>query len=299
MREEDGFLRAVNVPRLATVLFVAGLPLLAQRNFDQVEIQATPVAGRVHLLTGSGGNIGVSAGPDGVLIVDDQFAPLAAKISAKLKELDPAPPRFVLNTHWHGDHTGGNAAFGSAGSTIIARSEVRERLSKKKDVVPAELPAITFQQGTSVHFNGEEIRLIPLGPGHTDGDTLIWFTGSKVAHLGDQFFAGRFPFIDLGSGGDVAGYVANVEKALSILPADTKVIPGHGPLASIDDLKAFRDMLVETTGIVRAAIREGRTLDQVKAAGLPEKWKEWGTGFINTSRWLEISYNSLSGKPAQ
>ena len=285
--------------RLVPVLFTAGLPLLAQRNLDDVEIKATPVAGRVHLLEGAGGNIGVSAGPDGVLIVDDQFAPLAAKIAAKLKELNPAPARYVLNTHWHGDHTGGNAAFGAAGSTIVARSEVRERLSKKKDPVAAELPTITFRNEASVHFNGEEIRLVALGPGHTDGDTMVWFTGSKVAHLGDQFFAGRFPFIDLGSGGDVAGYVANVEKALSILPPDTKVIPGHGPLASIDDLKAFRDMLVETTGIVRTALRDGKSLDQVKAAGLPDKWKPWGTGFINTSRWLEVCYNSLSTPPAK
>jgi len=269
---------------------------LAQRDFANVEIKATPVSKTVWMLEGAGGNIGVSAGPDGVLVVDDQFAPLAEKITAKLKELNPAAPRFVLNTHWHGDHTGGNAFFGSKGANIIASANVRERLSKKSDVQPAELPVVTYDHGASVHFNGEEIRLIALGAGHTDGDSIIWFTGANVVHMGDQFFAGKFPFIDLGSGGDVAGYLANVEKALAFIPADAKVIPGHGPLATVDDLKTFRDMLLETTGVVKKAIADGKTLEQVKADGLPAKWKDWGTGFINTGRWLEICFNSLSKK---
>lgn len=268
----------------------------AQGNFDNVQIKATPVAKTVFMLEGAGGNIGVSAGPDGVLIVDDQFAPLAEKIAAKVKELNPAAPRFLLNTHWHGDHTGGNAFFGEKGANIIASANVRKRLAGKSDAKPAELPVITYDQGASIHFNGEEIRVIALSPGHTDGDSIVWFTGANVVHMGDQFFAGKFPFIDLGSGGDVAGYLANVEKALALIPADAQVIPGHGPLATVQDLKKFRDMLVETTGVVKQAIAAGKTLDQVKAAGLPEKWKDWGTGFINTGRWLEIAYNSLSKK---
>jgi glyoxylase-like metal-dependent hydrolase (beta-lactamase superfamily II) len=282
-------------------LLVAGLAssvvvAWAQRDFSKVEIKATPVAGTVFMLEGAGGNIGVSAGPDGVLIVDDQFAPLAAKIAAKVKELNPAAPRFLLNTHWHGDHTGGNAFFGEKGANIVAHANVRKRLADKADSKPAELPVLTYEQGASVHFNGEEIRVIALGPGHTDGDSLVWFSGAKVLHMGDQFFAGKVPFIDLGSGGDVAGYLANVDRALALVPADAKVIPGHGPLASVADLKAFRDMLVETTGVVKQALAAGKTLEQVKAAGLPEKWKDWGTGFINTSRWLEICFNSLAKK---
>jgi glyoxylase-like metal-dependent hydrolase (beta-lactamase superfamily II) len=277
---------------------VISVPALAQRDFANVEIKSTPVSKTVYMLEGAGGNIGVSAGPDGVLVVDDQFAPLAEKITAKLKELNPTAPRFVLNTHCHGDHTGGNAHFGSLGANIIASANVRERLSKKSDSQPAELPVVTYETGASVHFNGEEIRLIALAPGHTDGDSLVWFTGAKVLHMGDQFFSGKFPFIDLGSGGDVAGYLANVEKALALIPSDTRVIPGHGPLSTVEDLKAFRDMLVETTGVVKKAIADGKSLEQVKAEGLPEKWKSWGTGFINTSRWLEICFNSLSKKPA-
>ncbi len=199
----------------------------------------------------------------------------------------------MLNTHWHGDHTGGNAFFGEKGANIVASANVRKRLAGKADTKAAELPVLTYEQGASVHFNGDEIRVIALGPGHTDGDSVVWFTGANVVHMGDQFFAGKFPFIDLGSGGDVAGYLSNIERVLKLIPSDAKVIPGHGPLASVEDLKLFRDMLVETTGIVKKAIADGKSLEQVKADGLPEKWKPWGTGFINTGRWLEISYNSL------
>jgi glyoxylase-like metal-dependent hydrolase (beta-lactamase superfamily II) len=269
---------------------------IAQQDFSKVQIKSTHVAGNVHMLEGAGGNIGVSTGPDGLLIVDDQFAPLAEKIDAALQKLEAGGPlKFVLNTHWHGDHTGGNAFFGRKAS-IIAHANVRKRLAAKSDTPKEALPVITQDEGLSVHFNGEEIRMIPLGPGHTDGDSVIHFTKSGVVHMGDQFFNGRFPFIDLGSGGSVEGYAKNVGNVLQTLPDDVKIIPGHGALATKKDLKAFHDMLVETTGIVRKAITEGKSLEQVKAAGLPEKYKEWGTGFINSARYLEIVYNNLKSK---
>jgi len=261
-----------------------------------VEIKTTAVAGNIHMLEGSGGNIGVSTGPDGVLIVDDQFAPLAEKISAAVAKLDAGPIKFVLNTHWHGDHTGGNAKFGKQAS-IIAQTNVRKRLADKSGTPKEALPVVTFDDTAAVHFNGEDIQMIHLGPGHTDGDSVIYFTGSKVVHMGDLFFNGKFPFVDLGSGGDVAGLLQNIETILKKLPGDVKVIPGHGPLGTHADLEAFRDMLVETTGLVKQAIRDGKSLADVKAAGLPDKYKPWGGGFINASRWLEISYNSLSKKP--
>lgn len=271
---------------------LCALTATAQRDFSTVEIKATAVAGKVHMLVGAGGNIGVSAGPDGLLIIDDQFAPLAEKIAAALGKLDPSKPKFLLNTHWHGDHTGGNAYFGS-NAVVMAHTNVRKRLAGNAETPSAALPVITYEHAAAVHFNGEEIRLLHFGPGHTDGDSVIHFTQSKVVHMGDQFFNGRFPFIDLGSGGNVEGYLRTIEAVLQWIPADAKIIPGHGALATVDDLKAFRDMLVETTGIVRKAKAAGKTLDQVKAEGLPEKWKEWGSGFINTSRWIEITYNSL------
>src|SRR5688572_15664773 len=221
--------------RIITSFFVsvafAGV-LNAQQDFSRVEIKSTQVAGNVHMFEGAGGNIGVSSGPDGILIVDDQFAPLAEKIDAALQKLEaPGPLKFVLNTHWHGDHTGGNAFFGRKAS-IVAHANVRKRLAAKSDTAKEALPVITHEDGLSVHFNGEEIRMISLPPGHTDGDCVIHFTKSGVVHMGDQFFNGRFPFIDLGSGGDVAGYLKNVETVLSKLPEGVKIIPGHGPLAT-------------------------------------------------------------------
>lgn len=244
------------------------------------------------MLEGSGGNIGVSAGPDGLLIIDDQFAPLAEKIDEALGKLATSKPKYLLNTHWHGDHTGGNAHFGK-NALIIAHSNVRKRLADKSDTPPAALPVITYSHSASVHFNGEEIRILHFGPGHTDGDSIIHFTKSNVIHMGDQFFNGRFPFIDLGSGGDVDGYLQTIEAVLQWIPADAKVIPGHGSLASVADLRTFRDMLVETTSLIRTAKASGATLEEVKSKGLPDKWKEWGSGFINTSRWIEITYNSI------
>jgi len=267
----------------------------AQRDFSKVEIKATPVAGNIHMLEGQGGNIAVSTGPDGVLMVDNQFAPLAEKITSAIEKLDHGPIKFVLNTHLHGDHTGGNAHFGKKAS-IVAHANVRKRMAADSKNPKEALPVVTFDETASVHINGEEIRLIYVGPGHTDGDSIIHFTKSGVFHMGDQFFNGRFPFVDLGSGGDVAGLLKNIEAALKLIPADAKIIPGHGALANKADLEKYRDMLVETTSLVNKAINEGKSLADVKAAGVPEKYKDWGTGFINTSRWLEISYNSLAKK---
>jgi cyclase len=284
------------------ILLAAAASSFAQQDFSKIEIKATKVAGNVYMLEGSGGNIGVSVGPDGILIVDDQFAPLADKIKAALKTLGEGKLKFILNTHWHGDHTGGNAVFGPE-APIVAQTNVRKRLQegmaapRKVDPAPKEaLPVITFDQSVSVHFNGEEIRVIHFPHGHTDGDAVIFFTGSNVVHMGDDFFNGMFPFVDLDSGGDVDGYVKNVGEVVAKLPAGAKVIPGHGPLATADDLKRFHRMLVETTGIIRKQIDAGKTLDQMKAEGLPDEWKSWGTGFIKTDRWIETIYHSFTKK---
>ena len=251
------------------------------------------------MLQGSGGNIGVSVGADGILIVDDQFAPLADKIKAALRTLGEGKLKFILNTHYHGDHTGGNAVFGPE-APIIAQTNARKRLqqgAQGQQPAPKEaLPVITFDQSVSVHFNDEEIRVLHFPHGHTDGDAIIFFTSSNVVHMGDDFFNGMFPFVDIDSGGDVAGYIKNVGDVLSKLPAGAKIIPGHGPLASADDLKKFHDMLLTTTGIVQQEIKAGKTLDQIKAEGLPDEWKSWGTGFIKTDRWIETIYRSFTAK---
>ncbi len=252
------------------------------------------------MLVGSGGNIGVSVGADGILIVDDQFAPLAEKIKAALKTLGEGKLKFILNTHWHGDHTGGNVVFGPE-APIIAQTNVRKRLAEgsaqtggAKPAPKEALPVITFDQSLSVHFNSEEIRVIHYPHGHTDGDSVIFFTGSNVVHMGDDFFAGKFPFIDLASGGDVEGATKNVGDIISKLPPDVKIIPGHGPLSTLDDLKLYHRMLVETTDTVRKKKAAGKTLEQIKAEGLPDEWKNWGNGFIKTDQWIETIFKSLS-----
>ena len=291
--------------RLITALLFS-LPALAavapaqQRDFSAVQIKATKVAGNVYMLEGAGGNIGVSVGADGILIVDDQFAPLAEKIRAALKSLGNGKLKFVLNTHWHGDHTGGNSQFGPE-APIIAHDNVRKRLASEQKIfgnkVPAApkeaLPVITFGDSLSVHFNGEEIRAIHFPNGHTDGDSVIFFTGSNVVHMGDDFFAGRFPFVDIENGGNVVSLAKNVGDVISRLPAGVKIIPGHGPLSTADDLRLYHRMLLETTDVVRKQAASGKTLEQIKAQGLPETWKDWGTGFVKTDQWIELIYRSL------
>lgn len=290
---------------LLALLLVFAAGAHAQTDFSKVQIKATKVNGNVYMLEGSGGNIGVSVGDDGILIVDDQFAPLADKIRAALKGLADKKLRFILNTHWHGDHTGGNVAFGPEG-TIIAHDNVRKRLAteQKSEVFksttppsPKEaLPVITFDQSLSVHFNGEEIRAIHFPHGHTDGDSVIFFTTSNVVHLGDDFFAGRFPFVDLESGGTVDGLTKNIGEIITKIPEGAKLIPGHGPISTLDDLKSYHRMLQQTTEIVRQKIAAGKTLDQIKGEGLPDEWAPWGTGFIKTDRWVETIYKSVTAK---
>jgi glyoxylase-like metal-dependent hydrolase (beta-lactamase superfamily II) len=289
------------------------LPGVALAQFDEaslkkVQVKAWPVAGNVTLLEGAGGNIGVSAGPDGILIVDDQFAPLVPKIRDALGKLTKGKdkkPAYVLNTHWHFDHTGGNAAFGRDG-TIIAHSHVRTRLMNglestamgmKIPPAPKEaLPVITYDQGISIFFNGEEIQVKHLPAGHTDGDSIVYFTGSNVLHMGDLFTGDKYPFIDLESGGTLEGYLRNVEQVLQTLPAGVKLIPGHGALSGREQLEAFAGMLRDTVALVKGKLAAGKTLDQVKAEGMPEKYKSWGDGFLKQDQWLTIAYQSLSAQ---
>jgi glyoxylase-like metal-dependent hydrolase (beta-lactamase superfamily II) len=289
---------------VSVLISAATLPAYAQ-DFSKVEITATKVGGNVYMLQGAGGNIGVSVGADGILIVDDQFAPLADKIRAALKTLGEGKLKFVLNTHWHGDHTGGNAQF-SPEAPIIAHDNVRRRLATEqkseffKRTTPASpkeaLPVITFDKSLSVHFNGEEIKVIHFPQGHTDGDSVIFFATSNVVHLGDDFFVARFPFVDLESGGSVQGLIKNIAEIIPKLAPDVKIIPGHGPLSTVDDLKLYHHMLMETTAIVERKMKAGKTVEQIKAEGLPAEWASWGSGFIKTDVWLETIHRSLSKK---
>jgi glyoxylase-like metal-dependent hydrolase (beta-lactamase superfamily II) len=289
----------------ALFAFVPVLRLTAQ-DFSKVEIKVQKVSGTVYMLEGAGGNIGASVGGDGIVVVDDEFLPLAEKIEAALKGITDKPVKFVLNTHWHGDHTGGNPHFGEK-APIIAQENVRKRLAtggktRFGEVQPAPkaaLPVITFEDKVSVHLNGEDIRAIHIPAGHTDGDSVIFFPQSNVVHMGDDFFnGGMFPFIDLESGGSVQGMITGGEKVLAETPDDVKIIPGHGPLGSKDDLRKFIAMLKETSAAVDAGIKQGKTLAQLKQEKVLARWDSFGQSFIKTDVFTEILYDSLSKKSA-
>ena len=287
-------------------LTLGALPAAGQvPDWNKIEIKAEKVAGNVYMLYGvggfSGGNIGVSVGPDGVVLVDDQFQPLVPKIEAALKGISDQPVRFVINTHYHSDHSHGNTVFGRK-ATIIAHDNARKRIQADTEwdyvpdtkAPPQALPVVTFDHQLSVHLNGEEIRGLHVPSGHTDGDVVVHFTGSNVVHMGDDFFNGGFPFIDLEHGGTVQGYVAAVEKVLATLPAGAKIIPGHGPLGTRTDLEKYLAMLKETTAIVQKAIDEGRTVDQIVAAKPFARW-EANPAIVTSEFYTRILYNGLKG----
>lgn len=289
---------------LTWLCFVLPLSALQEPDFSKVQIKVQKIAGSVYMLEGAGGNIGASVGDDGIVIVDDQFLPLAEKIDAALKGISDKPIKFVLNTHWHGDHTGGNPHFGEK-APIIAQENVRKRLASGGktmfgEVPPAPktaLPVITFEDKVSVHLNGEDIRASHVPQGHTDGDSVIFFSQSNVVHMGDDFFnGGIFPFIDIASGGSVQGMIAGGEKVLNEVPDDAKIIPGHGPIGNKADLRKFVTMLKETSAAVDAGIKKGKTLDQLKKEKVLAKWDSWGQSFIKTDVFTEILYDSLTQK---
>src|SRR5262245_59290294 len=282
-----------------------------QQDFSKVEIKVTKVSGNIYMLEGAGGNIGASVGEDGIVIVDDQFAPLADKIQAALKNIGVTdkPVRFVINTHYHGDHTGGNEPFNNAGTTLIAHDNVRKRLEsggtagnggslkmENKPAARAALPIITFENDVTVHLNGEDIRALHFPAGQTDGDAIIFFPKNNVVHLGDDFVRYGFPFIDVASGGSVQGMINALEKAMALLPQDVKVIPGHGALSNLEDVRAFVKMLKETSSVVQKAIDRGQTLEQMKQAKILDPWQKFSGNFINTDAFIETLYYSLTGQ---
>ena len=299
-------MRAMRTFALAVSLSLLVLPRagLAQEkmDFDKIQIKATKVAGQIYVIEDvtkefSGGNIGVSAGPDGIVLVDDKFAPLAPKIEAALKTISDKPVRFVINTHYHGDHTSGNPAFG-AKSTIIAHENTRKRMAAGRGTeeppAPAvALPIITFEHRVSVHLNGEDIRAIHFPNGHTDTDVVIFFTKSNVVHMGDDFFNGIYPFIDSDGGGSAKGLIANIEKLLGEIPADAKIIPGHGKVATAKELREFLAMLKETTAIIEAGIKANKTADQLKKDKVLAKYERWAKGFFKSEEFIDLLYKDL------
>jgi glyoxylase-like metal-dependent hydrolase (beta-lactamase superfamily II) len=289
---------------LALTLLLSAGALAQQRDFSKVEIKTTKVAGKVYLLEGSGGNIGASVGDDGIAIVDDQFAPLSPKIHAALQKLSPLPVRFVINTHWHFDHTGGNAEFADT-AAILSHANVRKRLAAGgktvgMDIPPAPakaLPIVTFDQGLSLFWNGEEIRAIHPGLGHTDGDTVLWFVKSNVVHMGDDYFPAGYPFVDLGSGGSVVKLIESIDVILGQIPPDAKVIPGHGPLSDVPGLRKYRAMLEGAVAAVKKGRAAGKSVEQMQKGKILAPWdEEWGKGYIKGEAFIATIAEDLAKK---
>ncbi len=290
--------------KIAVVLLALAVGAAAQQeqDFSKVEIKVHKAAEGVYMLEGEGGNIGVSVGEDGIVIVDDEYAPLAPKIQAALKGITDKPVRFILNTHFHGDHTGGNEPFAKTGSTVIAQENVRKRLNgggmrQGKSRPPAAkdaLPIITFNDRLTVHLNGEDIRAIHFPAGHTDGDAVIFFPKANVVHMGDDFVTYGFPFVDVENGGTVSGMIAGCEKVLASVPADATFIPGHGPLSKGDDVRKFVAMMKDTRAAVADAVAKKMTPAQMKEKKILAKWDSLGHDFIKTDDWIDVLYDDVT-----
>ena len=287
----------------AAVAMVCAAPLHAQ-NYDTVQVRSTPVAGAVHVLVGSGGNIGLVVGDDATFVVDDQFAPLTPKILAAIKAITPQPVRFVLNTHWHFDHTGGNENMSQAGGLIFAHENVRRRMSteqfiealnRKQEPSPrTALPVVTFTDTVSFHLNGDSIVVFHVPPAHTDGDAIVMFKKANVVHTGDTFVSGGFPFIDRSSGGTIDGVIGSAEIVLRATNGQTKIIPGHGPVTDRARLQAFHDMLVVVRDRMRKEIAAKHTIDQVLASKITAEYDAaWPSG---RERFLRILHQELSSR---
>lgn len=287
-------------------LLVMFFPLfLFAQDFDAVQIETIQVTDNIYMLIGSGGNIGVITGNDGVLIVDNQFAPLAPKIKAAIAKISSKPVKYVINTHWHGDHMGGNEVFGSDGSIIIAHNNVRTRLSTDQFMehqqreVPARpeiaWPIVTFSDEITYYFNDEEILVRHAPPAHTDGDAAIYFKNANVIHMGDAFVRYGYPFIDISSGGSVTGMATNLDDIIAITDDNTIVIPGHGELSTRQDMIEFRDILMDIIDGVQQGIDDGMNLGQIQSLAIASKYDEqWGGGFIKGKDFINFTYQSLA-----
>ncbi|MGK7874796.1 MAG: MBL fold metallo-hydrolase [Xenococcaceae cyanobacterium] len=300
--------------KLSSAFFISlGMAFLAaptlvnaqDRDFESVQIETIPVAEGIYMLVGEGGNIGVCAGADGVFLIDDQFAPLTEKIRAAVNNISDQPIRFILNTHWHSDHTGGNENFGKAGVVIVAHDNVRKRMRVDQFIEifgmnipaspPAALPVITFNDTVTFHLNGCSIYAFHVEPAHTDGDSIIYFADTDVIHTGDTYSNGRYPFIDISSGGSIKGMIAAVERVLAMASEQTKIIPGHGPLSTRAELVAYRDMLKAVHDRVREAIAKGISMEEFIASKPTTDFDStWGRGFLKPEQFLQIVYMDLA-----
>lgn len=293
---------------LIAVALMPAAPVIAQQqDLSQVQIGTVPVADGLYMLTGSGGNIGVSVGVDGVIVIDDQFAALVDKIRAAIAEVSDKPVRMVLNTHWHFDHTGGNELLAGGGALVIAHENVRKRMSAgqfneffQSETPPSPagaLPVVTFKRDVTLHLNGQTIEVEHVPAAHTDGDAIVWFRELNAVHMGDTYFNGFYPFIDYGSAGNIRGMVAAVAGALERMDEQTQVIPGHGPLSNVAELRKYHDMLKTVTERMDALIGACKDADAIVAAKPTAEFDaQWGNGFIKPDDWVRLVYRGMTAK---
>ncbi len=292
-------MKSISLSIVALAFVAMGCVTLAQAQEEAPQVKVQALAGALHLLQGRGGNVLASVGLDGVLLVDNDYADLApayADAVAQLTQSDLAPG-FVINTHWHSDHTGNNEFWGYRGSIMVAHHNVRARMSTRQEmpalgmtVEPSAdiaLPLVTFADSIALHFNGTDIEVQHYPNGHTDGDSVVFYSNDNVIHMGDLFFKDRFPFVDLGSDGSVAGYIANVTSVLARVDGQTIIVPGHGSVANKADLERYLEMLQSTTAQVQQSLQDGKAVADIVAAGLGPQWESWGQGFINEEKWIQ------------
>jgi cyclase len=290
--------------RLLAVAVLAAAPAAAQQDFSSVEIKAEKLAEGVYMLTGAGGNLGLSVGKSGGFLIDGQYGQLTEKILAAVKAINPDPVRLVLNTHWHGDHVDGNENLSRAGALLVAHENVRRRMSSEQFMKPfgrkvppspeGALPEVTFADAVTFYWNGDEIRVFHVDPAHTDGDVVVHFVKADVIHMGDLFFNGGYPFIDVSSGGRIDGVIAAADKVLALAGPNTKIIPGHGPLATKTDLQAYRETLSTLRGRIAGLKASGKTRDEAIAAKpTADHDAKLGTGFMKADVWVGLVYDSL------
>ena len=290
--------------RLLAVAVLAAASAAAQQDFSEVEIKADKVAEGVYMLTGRGGNLGLSVGKSGAFLVDGQYGQLSAKILAAVKAITPEPVRIVVNTHWHGDHVDGNENLGRAGALLVAHENVRRRMSSEqfmgafgRKVPPSPegaWPVLTFADAVTFHWNGDEIHVFHVDPAHTDGDAVVHFVKADVIHMGDLFFNGGYPFVDTSSGGRIDGVIAAADKVLALAGPNTRIIPGHGLLATKADLQSYRDTLSTLRGRIAGLKASGKTRDEAIAAKpTADHDARLGTGFMKPDVWVGLVYDSL------
>ncbi|MCB1856225.1 MAG: MBL fold metallo-hydrolase [Halieaceae bacterium] len=286
-------------------LLLAAATINAETSESAPSVTTTPLEGPLYLLQGKGGNVVASVGADGILIIDDDYAEYSGAYHAALKSITGTAglPHFVINTHWHLDHTGGNAYWGERGAVILAQENVYQRMSTRQEMKalnlvlepspPAALPVVTYGDSITLRFNDDRLEIRHFPTGHTDGDSVVFFTGQNVVHMGDHFFKDSFPFVDLGSGGNVLGYTENVAAILELVNDATVIVPGHGAIADRADLERYLDMLRSTTAQVQAALEQGLSVEQISEQGLGDEWRSWGQGFINEKAWISFIAGSL------